>query len=252
MAIPDYVLRKEASRNEQFAQRVFRDDYSVANVEETLKHSVYSPRTIVLLRTIAKKNNRLVPVPQQSGQLAARLPHDFIPWASGFVLGLSREVSLTPIQRNTLLAVLVILATNLRSSEIGRMTVENFSQLTSKQLFTVKTKKKNKSLIIVANEPLLRLARQVLSSQTNPPTTRRLLSYSISRINRYIRSKYPAAADKSVRVGLAAFRKMNTTLLYRTMTADSVAAFNRHSFTGTGRFYNANTYEAELDAAFGR
>lgn len=120
-------------------------------------------------------------------------------------------------------AVLLTLATNLRSGEISQLRFEHLEPMMAGRLVPIQIKRRHEFVYIDVNERLLRPYLAVLQ-RLRPG---RLLTKSVSFINRDIRKR--VYVDPSIKlVGLRLLRKINSKLLLDVSDLNTVRAFNRH------------------------
>lgn len=149
---------------------------------------------------------------------------------------------------DTCLAVVLTLATNLRSSELKQITFEHVARIFNRQPVSIRVKMRCKSIVIVANLEMLKLFLPQIKVIGGGDRAKPLLSASVSTINRLFREAFENTTATSDdrddwRIGLQAIRKINTTVLIEHGTLKLAQAFNRHASSEiTDKYYNTQNY----------
>ena len=247
------------SRNEQYAIKIFNNDFSTSNVYSVIstyktKYNKSLSSTFKrLLLMIARKYNKTIHIDAQAAnqtsvddQLLGLLPKLILYYLDMF------QILTKTVDQDIAIALLLVLATNLRSSELDQLSTNHLRDMLQQKPISIRIKKKLLSTTIIANNTLLEpfLPRIWIIRPTG-----KLILTSISTINKHIRkwlTRHGYSAPSSDRIGLIMIRKFNTSLLYQHLKAPLVSTFNRHTTsTSTGHHYNIHKYTHELNNFFG-
>lgn len=119
------------------------------------------------------------------------------------------------------IAVLMVMATNLRSGEIDQLHLHHIDQMLNDEVVGIKIKMKRDFQYINANKELLKNYYDIL--QRNRPE--KLILKSISYINKAIKKQVPYENNL---IGLRLIRKINSKMLLDVSDVDTIRRFNRH------------------------
>ncbi len=151
---------------------------------------------------------------------------------------------------DTAIAILLCVSSNLRSSEIAQMTVQNYEQILNCQPVSIRIKKRAQSSIILANTAMLLRFHEVLMFIVRMRKSQKLIASTIVAINskfRKILFTICESNDKKLNIdkfGIHCVRKINTTIIIANTNDLEVAKlFNRHKSTATTQFYNTENFK---------
>jgi len=186
-----------------------------------------------------------------------------------------RELNMRRSELDTIIAICIILCTNIRTNEIFQLTMTNLYDIYVGNVVSIKFKKKHKSYIISKIEPLfsnvyplllkaigtvlvmnngvLRLSQSrsnniiaerefsaFVTSPTDVPfNSKYVISCSSNSINKTIVEFVTLLGSKQrgVSIGLKMIRTLNNTQLLKHVSPEVVALFNRHDNIATAAMY---------------
>lgn len=158
-------------------------------------------------------------------------PKDFIARYKQFIQQTLSELK-QGINLDLGIAVLLTMATNLRSGEIDQLYFKHLKMMFNREVIPIAIKRRHEFTYININKDLMEPYMPLLERYR----PQKLVLCSISYINRMIKEHFPF--DKNVRmIGLRLIRKVNSKLLLDVSNIETVKAFNRHLDADTTASY---------------
>ncbi len=139
------------------------------------------------------------------------------------------------------IAVYLVMATNLRISELQQLEVRHLDDMINDNVLNIKIKKKKRGLKIVSNNTMIQKLKERITGLYENKYSK-LIPVSKSYINKMIRRRVNLD-DKTKLLGIQGIRKINTTILIQTLNLDVAQKFNRHTKSNvTFNYYNTRNY----------
>lgn len=215
-------VEPQDSRTRRYAQRFG----SVTNIlaHRTKRGTSLAPSTVYAL---SKYYGR----PVGDGSASLDYPRAFIEQYKRFIIK-----TLVALKRGEQLdlgiAVLLTLATNLRSSEVAQLHFEHLGAMFRHEIVPIAIKKRHEYTYININQALVAPYMALLKRER----PQRLVLCSMSYINRLIRQEFHQWPTVRL-MGLRMVRKINSKLLLDVSDLNTVRAFNRHVDENVTAYY---------------